>query len=115
MNNYLFVLGPSRIPFGSETKEKLLWNHLSLNLIRNRNAFVGSCLWKFPQNARLKKTTAISAETGISRQHGEIRAPIEGPVKPLAVPQHNGIEGLKGAPQLGPHYAERREPLGQPT
>ena len=35
-------------------------------------------------------------------------------LKPLQTSQHNGIDGFNGGPQLGPHYALRRQSFGQP-
>ena len=42
-------------------------------------------------------------------QGGQFRAYLE----PIGPPQHYRIEGFKKGPQLVPHYADRRQSLGQ--
>ena len=49
-------------------------------------------------------------ETGVCRQNGD---PIESPPETPRTLQYYHIERFKGRPQLGPHYAERRQSLEQ--
>ena len=48
--------------------------------------------------------------TGVSCDPG---GPIECPLKRLPTPQNYGIGGIKGSPQLDPHYTERRKSIGK--
>jgi len=60
-------------------------------------------------NIQAGKTAAIRRtavrEAGVSRHH---RATIECPPETPPTSEHYRIEGFKGGPLIGPHYAERR-------
>ena len=50
-------------------------------------------------------------ENGVSWNSWE---PIQGPLKSLKLHNIMVLRGLKGALNWGPHYTEKREPLGLP-
>ena len=57
-----------------------------------------------------KNLTSAGRKTSVSRHNGDqLRAPLR-PIKTIVL---WWSEGLQGGPQLGPHYVERRQFLGQ--
>ena len=70
---------------------------------------------KIPSSYQTGKTTAMRRAAvrgnGVSRHHGtQLRVPL----KTLGPSQHYSIGMFKRGLQLGPNYAERHQPLGQP-
>ena len=64
--------------------------------------------WKNYSDGKIKKKTT-EGRPSLGRW-GQFRALL----KPLGTSRHYYMEGFKGGPQSGPHYAEKRKPLVQP-
>ena len=67
---------------------------------------MGDVFLGWPGKTTMIWRTAVR-ETGVSRHNGSL---IQDPPETSQTSQNCGTEGFKGDSQLGPHYAERREP-----